>query len=173
MTSQLADQTVSAIGEYQQLVESLRASEEKFATLFQLSPIPMTITAIADGAFRDVNQAFERVSGYSREEAIGSSSLKLGLFANPADRIALAERIQSLGLVTADPIVYRTKQGALLNSLTSASVVTIGGQSYFIAGITDITALKPRRPSTSSTPAWPHSWKILTAVFGRSTATIA
>lgn len=136
------DRAINGISEYQQLVESLRASEEKFAALFHLSPIPMTITAIADGTFRDVNEAFVRVSGYSRDEAIGSSSLKLGLFANPADRLALAERIQSLGLVTAAPITYRTKQGDLLDTLTSASVVTIGGQPYFIAGITDITALK-------------------------------
>ena len=136
------NQTMSGIREYQHLFESLRASEEKFAAFFQLSPIPMTITSVADGSFRDVNEAFVRVSGYSREEAIGSSSLKLGLFANPADRIALAEQIQSLGLVTAAPIVYRTKQGDLLDTLTSASVVTIGGQPYFIAGITDITALK-------------------------------
>jgi PAS domain S-box-containing protein len=48
-----------------------RISEEKFQKVFRASPIPFSITTLAEGRFVDVNAAFECRYGYSRKECWG------------------------------------------------------------------------------------------------------
>ena len=61
------------------LTESeLRESERRFSTSFYASPALMTITHFADGKFQYVNDAFVRMLGYSRAEAIGRTAIGLG-----------------------------------------------------------------------------------------------
>ena len=45
-----------------------RVSEEKFQRIFHASPIPFSITTFEEGRFLEVNAAFERRYGYSRQE---------------------------------------------------------------------------------------------------------
>ncbi|MGV3641488.1 MAG: PAS domain-containing protein [Adhaeribacter sp.] len=48
--------------------ELLRASEEKFRRMFELSPLAMTLVDLESGRFRDYNQAFLDITGYGPEE---------------------------------------------------------------------------------------------------------
>ena len=68
------------ITESKKAEESLLKSEKKFASLFHLNPNPMAITEMATGKIVDVNQAFTRWSGYSREEVIGVSTHDIHLY---------------------------------------------------------------------------------------------
>ena len=47
--------------------EELRFSEEKFSKAFASCPISMSLSSISKGLFIDVNAAFLRFAGYSRE----------------------------------------------------------------------------------------------------------
>ena len=58
--------------------EALRESEEKFSKTFSANPEVIAINKVADGTFIDVNDSFERITGFSREEAIGKNSVMLG-----------------------------------------------------------------------------------------------
>ena len=58
--------------------EELRNSEEKFFKAFQSSPDSLTLTEVKTGKLIEVNEGFERVFGYSREEVIGKSTIDLG-----------------------------------------------------------------------------------------------
>ena len=60
------------------------ASKQAFAKLFDANPVPASISSFPDGKFLLVNQAFSRMFGFEREEAIGRSALGLGLYANPS-----------------------------------------------------------------------------------------
>ena len=66
--------------------EALRASEELARTAFNASPDVMTMTDLETGTLVAVNDAFERLSGYTREEVLGRTTGEVGLWANPADR---------------------------------------------------------------------------------------
>src|SRR5215510_7431704 len=50
--------------------EALRASEERFARIFNLSPFRMGILRIRDGIVLEVNDAWIRDTGFSRDEII-------------------------------------------------------------------------------------------------------
>ncbi|HEY7513021.1 MAG TPA: PAS domain S-box protein, partial [Vicinamibacteria bacterium] len=60
--------------------ERLRASEDRFARAFRLSPASITITGLDDGRFLDVNDSFVRFIGYPRETLIGRTSVELGIW---------------------------------------------------------------------------------------------
>jgi len=55
----------------------LYESEQRFAAIFRYSLACMSLTRLSDGKFLDVNNAFLRVTGYEREEIIGSTALDL------------------------------------------------------------------------------------------------
>src|SRR5215467_4417948 len=59
--------------------EALRASEERFAKIFNLSPSRMGILRIRDGVVLEVNDAWIKGTGFSREEIINQSIFKLAL----------------------------------------------------------------------------------------------
>lgn len=58
--------------------EALRESEEKFSKIFYASPVPISISRIADGHYLDVNNSFLQAMGYGREEVIGRTAIELG-----------------------------------------------------------------------------------------------
>src|SRR5690606_29622950 len=51
--------------------EPVRDSEAKFSTIFQASPEPVAIVDWSDGTIVDANGAFERATGFPREEVLG------------------------------------------------------------------------------------------------------
>ena len=57
--------------------EALRASEERFAKIFHLSPFRMGILRIRDGIVLEVNDAWTRDTGFSRDEVINESIFKI------------------------------------------------------------------------------------------------
>src|SRR5437660_4545378 len=65
---------------------ALRKSEEKFFKAFQSSPVPMCIVDVGkNSSFLDVNESFERITGFHRDEIIGRTSTELGLYVEPRD----------------------------------------------------------------------------------------
>ena len=53
--------------------EALRTSEEKFSKLFMSSPLASAITTLDDDEVVDVNEAFEKETGFRRNEVIGKN----------------------------------------------------------------------------------------------------
>lgn len=79
--------------------EQLRASERRFATLFNSSPLATAITRMPDGVFTDVNPAFEELLEYKREEIIGKTSHDLQLHIRPERRAELLKELKETGQV--------------------------------------------------------------------------
>src|SRR5688500_2872364 len=53
----------------------LAESEERFAKVFRANPQPMVITTLKEGRFVDMNESAMTLTGYTREEIIGQTSL--------------------------------------------------------------------------------------------------
>src|SRR5262245_39240380 len=70
-----------------------RRSDENFCTAFDHCPLALTLTYLDDGRLAAVNDGFVRLSGYTREEAVGRTPEELGLWVDPTQR---AERFACL-----------------------------------------------------------------------------
>ena len=91
--------------------EALRFSEEKFAKAFRSSPLRVSIGTLAEGRFLEVNDAFLRDHGFTREQVVGKTSPELGLWFNPADRQRLIEAIERDGMVHEFEYPGQTRDG--------------------------------------------------------------
>jgi len=130
------------VTERKKVEESLFKSEKKFSSIFHLNPNPMAITGIVTGEFIDINQAFTRWSGYSREAIIGISVRDINVWANPDDREKTIGALTEAGEVNGKEVVLRHKNGDLRNVLLSCRFIEIEGERYLLTLIHDITERK-------------------------------
>jgi PAS domain S-box-containing protein len=119
--------------------DHLRLAEEKFARVFRSSPDAIAVTLpLEGGLIVDVNEQFERVLGYSRAEAVGKTTLGLGVWADPSDRTTIWEEGQRL-LVRDREVELRTKSGELRPFSLSAESFEVEGRMFAVAVARDIT----------------------------------
>jgi PAS domain S-box-containing protein/putative nucleotidyltransferase with HDIG domain len=130
------------IAERKRAEESLRKSEEKFTKAFRASPTIVVITRAGDGCFIEVNESFEKIMGYTREEALGHTSLELGLFVNPAERERLVPILLANGRLRNQEILYRTKSGEALACLYSGELIELDGEKCLLTTLENITERK-------------------------------
>ena len=89
-----------------------------------------------------VNQAFIQLVGWSREEAIGTTSLNLGLWPIPEERAAVVELVSQHGALRNFPCIIGTREGLRRHCLLNASTVVIEGQTCLIAIVRDVSEQK-------------------------------
>ncbi len=122
------------------LLLNLRLQEEKFSKAFHSSPYAILLTRMADGRILETNAGFVASTGYSASEALGKTTVDLALWANPADRAIVVDRLQQHGVCDNLELAFRKKNGELLTGLFSASIIAIRGEPCILASISDITA---------------------------------
>jgi PAS domain S-box-containing protein len=122
------------------LEQALSASEERFRTIFEFTPIPMAVSG--GGCYLDINAAFEHVIGFRREEVIGRSPIELGIicdldtFAEVGRRAKAGERLLDYEMC------FRRKDGVERTGLFAAQMHTWDGQPVFLTAAIDITKRK-------------------------------
>src|ERR1700733_1937873 len=120
----------------------LRKSEEKFSKSFHQSPLAVTITNIKDARFIEVNEAFERDTGWKRDEVLGRTPLDLHLCERPEQRVGLREQLLATGNVRDLEFKIRRKDGQVLTALGSAELIEVSGESCALSVAADITDRK-------------------------------
>ena len=121
---------------------ALRDSEEKFAKAFQTSPYALTLTRAADGKLLEVNPAFCKLSGYSPTEALTSTTLELGLWADPADRQNIVASLAQGRSIFNRECRFRTRDNRVFVGQISAQTVRIGTENCILSCINDVTVQK-------------------------------
>jgi PAS domain S-box-containing protein len=121
---------------------SLLQSEERFSRVFKNSPIPITITRMADGAFIDANEKFLCTSGFTRDEVIGHSALELNMYPDPSRRAFIMEQLHQHGHLYGHDQLFRTKSGLIRNHVLWFDVMSIGGEPCLLVIALDVTEQK-------------------------------
>jgi PAS domain S-box-containing protein len=119
--------------------EMVRRSEAMLSHLVATSPDLITLTDLASGRYAMVNKAFERVTGYSASEAIGRTSLELGVWPSDAARQEFVHVIQSRGEVADMPTQFVTKAGTRVAMLVSAARFTMDRREYMVLNARDVS----------------------------------
>jgi PAS domain S-box-containing protein len=122
-----------------QAAAAARDANEWFAKAFQSSPVALSITHLADGRIIDVNEAFERLLGYSREETVGHLAAELGIHAHPEQRAEYVRLLREHSSVHDYELTLRTKAGELRNVLSSMERSELGGEPCIMGSTIDIT----------------------------------
>jgi len=132
---------IQDITEQKRTEAALRESEEKFASAFRSAPLYTIISTVEDGTFIEVNEKFSEVTGYSREEVIGKTSVDLGLFSQET-RDAMKQEFLDKGCLRALEITIRTKTGSLIRASLNGEVITIAGKQRLLILGEDLTEKK-------------------------------
>jgi PAS domain S-box-containing protein len=125
--------------------EALRRSEALMAHLFATSPDLITLTDLRSGRYVMVNQAFERISGWSAAEAIGRSSLDLGVWGSPQARERFANLMREQRSVVDLPTRFVVRSGAAISLQVSAARFMMDRRDYLVINARDVTEKERER----------------------------
>ncbi|NLF65696.1 MAG: PAS domain-containing protein [Chloroflexi bacterium] len=121
--------------------QAMQKARDLFYTLFSANPIPTVITRPEDGLVIDANDAFLHFYGFSREEFVGSTTLEMGIYWDPADRASLMETITRGGHVHEVELRLKSRSAGVRTVLASMELVEINGESLVLAVFFDVTPL--------------------------------
>ncbi len=122
--------------------EALKESEDKFSKAFRSSPNAMCISTLEGGVLLEVNDSFTRDTGWTRQEAIGHSSLELGLWADSEERERILGKIRQDSRVMNEEYRCHIKSGEIRTQLFSAEPISFAGKDCILAVTVDITERK-------------------------------
>ena len=117
--------------------EALRESERRFETVFRVNPQPAAVTRFSDGMFVNVNDAFLKLSGYTRDEIVGRTTVELG-FMSPAYRGTVLSPLRNAETTTF-MVTLHTKDGRALTLEVVSARIEIGGEPCLVNVATDVT----------------------------------
>ena len=134
--------TFRDISERQKAQAELQASQEKFALAFHSSPDAITITERDTGRYIEVNEGFTRLTGYKAEEVIGRSSKELNVWADPAEREQMVEKIKRDGHVYHMGMRGRNRDGTIKQVEVSVESMTLNNTPCLLLTARDVSELK-------------------------------
>jgi PAS domain S-box-containing protein len=118
---------------------SLRRSEQKFSQIFHASPVPMSMSRLGDGHFLEVNDAYLRGFGWTREQMLGRTALDLGLWIDLEQRRVWVEMLRRDGRVAGYQARLRDAHGSEHIVLISAEALTLDGEECVLVFVHDVT----------------------------------
>ena len=138
-SSSLVIAIVEDITEKKKAQEELKKSEEKFSKAFRHSPTTLSITSARDYRYIEVNETFERVTGYSREEAIGRTPFDLQTWVNSSQRIEITKRLLTEDSLCNIEALFRRRDGRIWLGSSSFELIEIDREPCILTMTIDIT----------------------------------
>ncbi len=110
-----------------------------FQQAFQTTPDAFNISRFSDGLILEVNQGFEKLTGYSGNETIGRTSTEINLWEDPEDRKKLVDQLVKKGRCERLIARFRIKDGKIRTGIMSAATFNLNHEKYILSITRDIT----------------------------------
>lgn len=131
--------TLLDITEQVEREQRLSASEEKFASLFQVSPDPICVTRQDTGQFIEINPAFTQTFGWKAEQVIGRTAEEIGLWSEPPERAQRIERVIRDQALSNVAVLVNHRDGMLLTCVIASRLISVDNQPCSVTTLRDIT----------------------------------
>lgn len=118
------------------------SAEQRFATAFRLSPVPILLCGAADQRVLDVNEAFLDTLGFPSEEVLGISVAQIDFIDDKNARIWLFAALEKTGSLNRIDVRVRRKDARLIDCTVLADTVNIQGNPCYLLVLMDITERK-------------------------------
>lgn len=115
-----------------------RRAQERFETVFHLSPVAIALTH-DDGRFVDANEAFCDLVGRSRTDLLAGKANAVEMWEDPQERQRLLADIRERGLVRGRELRVLRPGGEVRTALASVEYVDAGGQTTILSLLQDVT----------------------------------
>jgi PAS domain S-box-containing protein len=119
--------------------QSVSQSEDVFAKAFRASPDMIIITSIPGGVYLEVNDAFARKVGHTREELIGHNLGDFNFFVSGEETEKMMDMLHAQGGFRNVEFKFRVPSGEIQYWLCSAEIVNLNGEDRMISVATDIS----------------------------------
>jgi PAS domain S-box-containing protein len=119
--------------------EALKRSEEKFSTAFRESPMALTLTSVKDHHYLDVNETFEQLTGWHRDEVIGRTPFDINVWDTPSERVEITKRLLLEGAVRNYEFQVQCRDGTMKWGLGSAELIEIDNEPCMLSVVADIS----------------------------------
>jgi len=123
----------------ERMLDDLRESERRFRGIFDTSRDAIVIATPGDGRIVDVNSAFSRIYGHSREQALVKDPQEIALFVNPEDYRRFEGEILDHGAVSNFEVDLRARDGKAVPTLLSSVMVDLGVGVRVVSILRDIS----------------------------------
>jgi len=120
----------------------LQELNDRLSKIFNAAPSIIVITTLEEGRIIDVNEAGLQTLGYQRDEVIGRLQHEFKAWENESERDEVVQLLKDRRSVRNLALNFRTKSGALVNSLYSAELVDIDNTRCILSFIRDISERK-------------------------------
>jgi PAS domain S-box-containing protein len=122
--------------------EAVRASEALYHGLFDLSPDGVVLIRLRDQVLLEVNQTWEQMTGVSRAQALGRTTLELDLYRDAAQRTVIYENLPESGKSGTWPMSLIRRDGVAYEAEITANVLEVEGEKLVFVVLRDVSDRK-------------------------------
>ncbi|TGM51404.1 ATP-binding protein [Leptospira vanthielii] len=144
-----AGQNITSLKEKEYLAAVLQnelvISKELFESVFRLNPAAVSLSNVETAVYDDVNEAYCRLIGYTREEIIGRTSYDLNIWITKFDRERLKSELLKKGWSTGMEASIRTKSGEIRHVVSGNTILQTKGRPTLLAILIDVTESKQNK----------------------------
>lgn len=121
--------------------QKLMASEEKFYSMFSLSPVPMALISVDDGVYTEVNDAFVHMTGYLNDELIGKTVRELNLISEDM-RQEIQHAYNKKRYIKNRELLLNGRLGKKVHVVLSTEMMELDGKEHLLSIYHNITKRK-------------------------------
>jgi PAS domain S-box-containing protein len=120
--------------------EALQQSEDKFSRVFAMLPAGVAVSRMSDGRIIHINNEFERVYGWKRDEVIGRTSRELNMWVDDTERAGFVQALQGGGgKKDGIELRLRGRDGVERIIRTSGQVLEVGDEEVLVTAFVDVS----------------------------------
>ncbi len=121
---------------------AMGANSGHYAGIFRFFPDVVTLTRASDGFLLDVNEAFEHLTGYLRDEVVGRKITQLGCRLDPDQWREVCRTLNAGGEIRDLETQILCKDGRLSPILMTLRCLEIEGEQCYLAVVRDVSEHK-------------------------------